>query len=120
MITQTKEFHGVRYVMMHSDEIIIADVQTSLDWLVNVLYETGCHRIALNREAFAPSFFVLRSGLAGDILQKFVNYHIKLAIIGDYTPFTSKPLHDFMLESNRGNHIYFVSTEAEAAAKLCT
>ena len=119
MITQTKEYHGVRYAKVHSDDVIIQDVQTSLDLLVNVQYETSCDRIAINKEAFASSFFVLSSGLAGEVLQKFVNYRTKLAIIGDFSHYTSKPLRDFITESNRGNQIFFVTTEAEAAAKLC-
>ena len=37
--------------------------------------------------------------IAGDILQKFVNYGIKFAIFGDFTGYTSKPLKDFIYES---------------------
>ena len=32
---------------------------------------------------FDGAFFNLRTGLAGEIMQKFVNYHLRLVIIGD-------------------------------------
>ena len=57
-------------------------------------YETGCERLIFDKTAFAESFFILSSGLAGEILQKFVNYRLKAAIVGDYSHYTSKPLHD--------------------------
>jgi hypothetical protein len=63
-------------------------------------------------------FFILSSGLAGEILQKFINYGGRIAIFGDYTHYKSKPLHDFIYESNKGKDVYFVSTEAEAIDML--
>jgi len=68
--------------------------------------------------AIAPGFFDLRSGLAGEILQKFTTYRMKLVIIGDFSQYTSKSLQDFIYESNKGNHILFVSNEEEAVAKF--
>lgn len=51
--------------------------------------------------------------IAGDILQKFVNYGIKLAIFGDFSKYTSKPLKDFIYECNQGQDVFFVKDEAE-------
>ena len=51
-------------------------------------------------------------------MQKFVNYQLKIAILGDYSGYTSKPLRDFIYESNNGGHVFFVGTEAEAIEKL--
>jgi len=42
----------------------------------------------------------------GEVLQKFVNYQTKVAIYGDYTKYTSKPIKDFMYESNKGYNIF--------------
>ena len=66
----------------------------------------------------STTFFILSTGLAGEILQKFVNCHIKLAIVGDYSKYTSKPPRDFIYESNKGNSIYFASSIEEAVLKL--
>jgi len=65
-----------------------------------------------------PDFFDLKTGFAGEILQKFSNYKVKLAIIGDFSSFTSKSLRDFILESNKHGHINFVSTIDEARVRL--
>ncbi|HEY5469020.1 MAG TPA: DUF4180 domain-containing protein [Bacteroidales bacterium] len=59
-----------------------------------------------------------RNRLAGDILQKFSNYNIKLANVGDFTKYKSKSLHDFIRESNKGNRIFFLQNFDDALNKL--
>ena len=63
-------------------------------------------------------FFVLSTCLAGEILQKFINYGVRFAIYGDFSKYTSKPLKDFMYESNKGKDIYFQPTVKLAIKKL--
>jgi len=108
----------INIALVHSDEIVIFDVQSALDFMVTVQYETECSRIVINKEAVAPEFFVLSSRLAGDILQKYTNYRVKLAIVGDYSCYTSKPLKDFIYESNNGKDFFFVGTIDEAFSRL--
>ena len=110
--------NDVIVALVESDEIIVTNVQSALDLMATVRYETGADCLALPKAALDERFFVLSSGLAGDVLQKFVNYQMKLAIIGDFSGYTSKPLRDFIYESNQGTHVFFVSTEAEALEKL--
>jgi len=110
--------NGKEIAVVTSSEICIEDVQSALDFMVSIHYETGTRRIALNKEAITPSFFILSTKIAGEILQKFVMYDFKLAIIGDFSVYTSKPLRDFIYESNNGKDIFFVPTEAVAVEKL--
>ena len=110
--------NGLRIVVIHSDEPIITDAQAMLDLLATVNYNDDSDRIAINKEAIVESFFELSTGLAGEILQKVVNYRKKLAVIGSFSQYTSKPLHDFIYESNHGKDIFFVNTEQEAIDKL--
>lgn len=112
------EHNGALIAVIQSNETIITDAGSALDLLATVRYETGCERIVIPKTAVTEEFFVLSTGIAGEILQKFVNYYFKLAIIGDFSCYTSKPLRDFIYESNNGNHIFFVGTEAEAVMKL--
>jgi hypothetical protein len=115
----TVKTHGGKpYALVTAEEPLIADAQSALDLMVTVGYEADVNRIALYKQAVAEAFFTLGSGLAGDVLQKFVNYQVRLAIIGDYSGYRSKPLRDFIYESNKGRHVFFVGTEAEAAEKL--
>lgn len=110
--------NGNEIAIVNSDEIIILDVQSALDFMMSVNYETGSHSIVLNKEAITPYFFILSSRIAGEILQKFITYQFKFAIVGDYSGYTSKPLKDFICESNKGRDIFFVSSEEDAIEKL--
>lgn len=104
--------------IVNSKEVVIKDVQSAIDFIMTIKYETNCSKIALNKSAIIEDFFILSKGLAGEILQKFINYQIKFAIIGDYSKYTSKPLKDFIYESNKGKDIFFVATEDEAVKLL--
>jgi hypothetical protein len=101
-----------------SDEIVIKNTQSALDMIATAQYETDCDKFIVNKSCVAEDFFVLSTGVAGEILQKFINYHKKIAIVGDYSKYTSKPLKDFIYESNNGNSIYFVPNIEEALLKL--
>ena len=96
----------------------IKDVQSALDLVMTVKYETGAAKIAIDKSVICEDFFILSTGIAGEILQKFINYHVKAAIYGDFSHYTSKPLKDFIYESNNGNDFFFVSTKEEAIQKL--
>jgi len=109
---------GVSIVVVNSSELIIHNVPSALDFVMSMTYEFDSNRIVINKEAIAEDFFILSTGVAGEILQKFVNYRFHVAIVGDYSKYTSKPLKDFIYESNYGNDIFFVSTEEEAIQKL--
>lgn len=118
MNIQTKTVDGMQIAVVRSTEKLIIDTQSALDFMSTVKYETGCSRIAINKEAIAEDFFILSTRLAGDVLQKFINYHVKFAVFGDFSKYTSKPLGDFIYESNNGKDIFFVSSEEEAVARL--
>ena len=84
-----------------------------MDLLGNIYYQ-GFDGIVLNEKNITPDFFELKSGIAGEILQKFSTYQVRLAIVGDFSKYTSKSLTDFIYESNKGRHINFVNTTTEA------
>lgn len=100
------------------EEKVITDAQSALDLIMTARYETGTNLIAVDKEAITEDFFVLSRGLAGEVLQKFINYQAKIAIFGDFSQYTSKPLKDFIYESNKGKDIFFVSTKTEAVERL--
>ena len=104
--------------VVSSDEKVIVDVQSALDLVMTVKYETGVSRIVLDKNLVCEDFFILSTGVAGEILQKFINYHVKAAFFGDYSHYTSKPLHDFIYESNQGTNFFFTASQEEAVEKL--
>lgn len=104
--------------IVSSDQVLIYDTQSALDFIATIQYETGCNRIGLEKQAIAEEFFILSTGLAGEVLQKFINYKVVVAIIGDFSKYTSKPLKDFIYECNQGKEIFFLSTRQEAVDRL--
>lgn len=118
MKTEVVRKNNTELAIVSSDELLITDVQSALDLIMTVKYETGCTNIAVNKYAIVNDFFVLITCLAGEILQKFINYGVRFAIYGDFSKYTSKPLKDFMYESNRGKDIYFQPTVSRAVDKL--
>ncbi len=113
---ETKIINNIAVV--NSNELMIKDVQSAIDFIMTIKYETNCNKIALNKSAIVEDFFILSKGLAGEILQKFINYQTKFAIYGDYSKYTSKPLKDFIYESDKGKDIFFVSNEDESIEML--
>jgi hypothetical protein len=72
--------------------------------------------IIIHEGSLDPAFFDLKTRVAGEILQKFSNYRMRLAIVGDFSVYDSKSLKDFIRESNRYGIIRFVSSVEEALA----
>lgn len=110
--------NGFNVAVIYCDELIITDTQSALDLITTIDYNDDCQRIAINKEAIIEDFYKLSTGIAGEILQKFVNYRKKIAIIGDFGTYTSKPLKDFIYECNQGNAVFFTSDEQSAINKL--
>jgi hypothetical protein len=100
-----------------SDRIEIRTVQDSLDLMGNADY-LGARGVIVREENIMPKFFDLKTKLAGEILQKYANYHFKLAIVGEFTKYKSNALNAFVIECNRGNHIFFVESKAMALKKI--
>lgn len=101
--------------VVKTDQCIINGFQDGLDLIGNVYYD-GVDKLIMYQHQITPDFFILKNKLAGEILQKFSNYRIKLAIVGQFTDMIgqSKSLSDFIFESNKGNLVGFVGSKQEA------
>jgi hypothetical protein len=112
------EVDGRNIVVVRSSEILIWDVQSALDLIETAQCEVGCNRIIINKALLSENFFDLKIRLAGEILQKFINYGVKIAIIGDFSGYSSKSLKDFIYEYNNGNAICCLPNHQQANEKL--
>ena len=112
------EKNGVFCVLIESDHIAISDTQSAIDLLMNAKYENGTKNIVISKKLITEDFFILSTGIAGAILQKYINYGGRIAIYGDFSKYTSKPLKDFIYESNQGQDVFFVSSIEEAIDML--
>ncbi|MDM1063907.1 DUF4180 domain-containing protein [Empedobacter falsenii] len=100
-----------------SDTLVIKTSEDGLDLLGNLYYQ-DFDKIVIQEKNITPDFFDLKNGMAGEILQKFSNYPVRLAIVGDFTPYSSKSIKDFIYESNKKGQINFVNTTTEALSLL--
>ena len=92
-----------------SDDIVLQTVEDAIDLIGNMSYQ-GFDKLIIHEENMISDFFVLKNKIAGNILQKFSQYSMPLAIIGDFEKYESKSLNDFIFESNKGSQINFVTT----------
>ena len=76
--------------------------------------------VLLPVERLADDFFRLRSGIAGAVIQKFVTYRLRLAIVGDISGHVaaSAAFRDFVIEANRGHRVWFLETREELSQRL--
>jgi glutamate synthase domain-containing protein 3 len=101
---------GMEYALIESDGMVIDKVQDGLDLMANA--DSG--KIILQDHQVNPDFFRLRTGFAGELLQKFMNYGVSLAVIGDFSKYPGDTLRDFIRERNKNGRIVFAASQDEA------
>ncbi len=119
MDIQSHKTGGKAIAEVVSDDIIVHNTDDALDLLGNIYYQ-GFDCLILHRKNITTDFFDLKNKMAGDILQKFSNYRVRLAIVGDFSAFSSKSLKDFIYESNKGKHVNFVASVREVLEAFST
>ena len=91
--------------------------QDMLDAMATAGY-LDCRSMTVYAESLGEGFFDLRTGIAGELLQKFSNYRMRVAIIGDFSKYESGSLRDFIRESNKGKTVRFVDSLERALESL--
>lgn len=121
MSTQNVEIAGHRCALFDDDGAIVRDAQGGRD-LIEDTMNLGARVIVVPVRRLDASFFQLRSGLAGELLQKAANYGFKFAIIGDVSEYVaaSDALRDFVVECARGDSVLFVDDMAELEERLAS
>ena len=109
--------NSVKIAELVTDEILIHNSDDGLDLLGNLYYQ-GFDKIIIHEKNIVPAFFDLQNGMAGEILQKFSNYRIRLILVGDFSKYTRKSIRDFIYESNNGKQVNFLTSVTEAVKSL--
>ncbi|BBT14033.1 hypothetical protein WP8S17C03_00820 [Metapseudomonas otitidis] len=88
--------------------------------LIGDAFATRADWVAVPVAQLSPMFLNLSSGFAGAVIQKFVNYRVGLAVVGqiDDALAGSSALRDFVYETNRGSACWFVDDLAALEEKL--
>jgi hypothetical protein len=74
------ERRGVRVLVCAQDGPAIAGPQDAVD-LIGAAFGRA-EVVAIPAARLGERFFDLRTGVAGEIMQKFVNYRLRLAVVG--------------------------------------
>ncbi|MBB5868981.1 hypothetical protein F4553_002360 [Allocatelliglobosispora scoriae] len=111
--------HGVPTLICAVDGPELRDERDAVD-VIGTAFQHEAELVVIPVERLAEDFFTLSTGVAGGIAQKFVNYHLRLAIVGDISAFTtvSTALRDFVYETNRGRQLWFCPTEDDLDERL--
>lgn len=107
-----------KVAIVQSSGIVIADTQGALDLMADVMYNHGCYKMIVDKLNVTEEFFDLKTRLAGEILQKYTNYDMKIAFIGDFEAYDSKSLTDFIYESNKRGNVFFLKDKQSALRAL--
>lgn len=111
------EIKGGPVAEIISTEILVSNGQDALELLANCGYQ-GAEKMIIHQHHINPAFFDLKTGIAGDVLQKFSTYRMPLAIVGKFDTYDSKSLADFIFESNKNGKTFFTSTVQDALEKF--
>jgi len=82
--------------------------------LMGLCAENGTNLLMLHGSVISESFYRFATGVAGDILQKLINYHIKTAFVLTKDTAIPKRFQEMMLEANTGSQYRFFDSRDEA------
>ncbi len=107
-----------RNVALADRGVKLACVQDLLDLFAAAGYKYDCGSLIVHKESLIEDFFDLKTGMAGELLQKCSNYRVPFAVVGDFSAYPSKSLHAFIRECNRGSLVFFTDSVEDALKAL--
>jgi hypothetical protein len=111
--------HGVRLLHCAADGPPLADEAGAVE-LIALAVAQQADVVVVPVARLDPRFFTLSTGLAGQIVQKLVNYRLRLVVVGDVSGYVaaSNAFRDYVAEANRGRNTWFVAGAAQLDARL--
>lgn len=107
------EKNNKKYIELASAETPLLTEQNALD-VMAACYENETYLVILHSDALTDDFFKLRTGLAGQLLQKFANYRIKVAIVIAADKKINGKFKELQAELSKGNELRTFNSLAEA------
>lgn len=116
MIVQ--DIKGVRVAVCAAEGPKLDGERAATD-VIAELFGAGVRVVAIPVERLGEGFLTLGTRMAGEVIQKFVTYGFQVAFVGDVSAAVadSRALRDFVRESNRGRHVWFVADLSELEGK---
>ena len=119
MPDRSYEVHGVCVLECAAEGVELKSAGDAVE-LIIAAREHHARYVVVPVERLGDDFFNLRTGIAGEVIQKFVNYRVRLVIAGDISRHVaeSTSLRDLVRESNRGDQVWFLTSIDELGERL--
>ena len=119
MPDRLEHLHGIAVLVCASEGTVLDTERDALDLIATALH-ARVRWVAIPTGRLGDEFFRLRTGLAGQILQKFVNYELGIAFLGDISTHTkaNSALRDLVRECDRGGQAWFLPDLEALRARL--
>jgi PadR family transcriptional regulator AphA len=101
------------YVRCGAQSGLVADERDVLD-LLACCGDIDSNRVLIEEKHLHPSFFDLKTGLAGAVLQKFATYYVRAAIVVDLERISSARFRELISECNKGEQVRFFGDVLQA------
>ncbi|MBP1991641.1 DUF4180 domain-containing protein [Paenibacillus eucommiae] len=116
---QIREIDSKKYIELISTTEPLSTENDALD-LVALCWEHETYALMIHYTALSEDFFKLKTKLAGNMIQKFINYGIKAAVIIPQETIQTARFKEMAMETNKGNHFRLYESKEEAEKWLLT
>jgi PadR family transcriptional regulator, regulatory protein AphA len=110
---QIREMDNNKYIELISADTPLSTEKDALD-LVSLCLEHETSLLMIHNEALSEDFYKLKTKVAGNMLQKFINYGIRAAAIIPHEILQKGRFKEMALETNKGNHFRMYGSKEEA------
>ncbi len=110
---QIRELESRKYIEVVSTTEPLGTENDALD-LIALCWEHETNALMIHYETLSENFFKLKTKVAGNIIQKFVNYGIKATAIVPQETIQKGRFKEMALETNKGNHFRLYESKEEA------
>lgn len=110
---KTREINGKKYIELISTTKPIREENDALD-LIALSWENDTKAFMIDHLALSEDFFKLKTKIAGNIIQKFINYGVKAAVIVPAESILKGRFKEMATEINKGNHFRLYESREEA------
>nr|WP_242959587.1 DUF4180 domain-containing protein [Clostridium beijerinckii] len=105
--------NNVKYIEFASEVWKLSSEQDVVD-CISICMENDVYTIMFHSNVLSEDFFNLKTRIAGMALQKFINYHVKVAVIIENEEKLNDRFKEMIMESNKGNNFRTFKDTAEA------
>ncbi|EPR14069.1 DUF4180 domain-containing protein [Ruminiclostridium papyrosolvens] len=109
---QIRKIGSKKYIEVISTTESISTENDALD-LIALCWEHEANALMIHYETLSEDFFKLKTKVASNIIQKFINYGIKAAAIVPQETIQKGRFKEMALETNKGNHFRLYESKEE-------